>query len=109
MANEEHVQILGKGVEAWNLSDWVEWEAAKAREVERRYRQAGIQRDVLCPVCLDDAWKSCAWPRVLRRQIEAYNILDFSAWEDDEEMAAAFAKLYEGVILNYQPEGGEAR
>ena len=34
-------------------SDWVEWEASRAREVEK---QEG--RDVLCPIALDDAWKS---------------------------------------------------
>ena len=87
-------------------SDWVEWEAAKARELEKQYRQAGNPRDVLCPVALDDAWKTSDWPPVLRRQIEDYNILDFSRWQDDEEMAEAFGRLYEGVILNYRPEGG---
>ena len=138
MANEERVKLLRGRVEGWNRwrrenpeifwpdlssanlsgalvlsersveSDWVEWEAAKAREFERHYRQEGNPRDVLCPVCLDDAWERCAWPSRLRRQIAEYNILDFTAWRNAEAMAATFANLYEGVILNYRPEGGEA-
>lgn len=54
-------------------SDWVEWEAAKARELEKE-----LKHDVLCPVALDGAWKTCSWPGPLRRQIEDYHILDFS-------------------------------
>ena len=42
------------------------------------------ERDVLCPVALDDAWKTCRWPARLREQIEEYLILDFSAWEEEE-------------------------
>lgn len=48
-------------------SDWVEWEASKARELERK-----LGHDVLCPVAVDAAWKTCDWPGPLRRQIEDY-------------------------------------
>ena len=90
------------------LSDWVEWEVAKARELEREYEKAGEPRDVLCPVALDEAWKSCTWPGPLRRQIEDYNVLDFSGWEDDKEkMTRQFTRLYEGLVLNYGRKGKE--
>jgi hypothetical protein len=72
-------------------SDWVEYEASKARDLEKE-----LKRDVLCPVALDDAWKSCRWPGPLRRQIENYNILDFS-----RDMNGQFAKLEEGLGLFY--------
>ncbi|HWW60121.1 MAG TPA: TIR domain-containing protein, partial [Thermoanaerobaculia bacterium] len=72
-------------------SDWVEYEASKARALEKE-----LKRDVLCPVALDDTWKTCAWPGPLRRQIEDYNILDFSSDIDGQ-----FAKLKEGLGLFY--------
>ncbi len=84
-------------------SDWVELEAATARDLEKQYRHRGSPRDVLCPLALDDAWKRSDWPRGLRRQIEDYHILDFSGWQDEGVLAAAFHKLYEGIILNYEP------
>lgn len=61
----------------------------------------GENRDVLCPVTLDDAWKDCDWPAPLRRQIENHHILDFSGWGDEKEMGRQFRKLYEGLVVNY--------
>ena len=78
-------------------SDWVEWEAAKARKVEKE-----LGRDVLCPVTLDDAWKTCAWPGPLRRQIADYHILDFSGWQDAVTLERQFAKLLDGLKLFYR-------
>jgi len=72
-------------------SDWVEFEAGKARELEKE-----LKRDVLCPVALDDSWRSCPWPGPLRKQIEKYNVLDFS-----KNIETQFAKLKEGLGLFY--------
>jgi hypothetical protein len=69
-------------------SDWVEHEARMARELEKE-----LGRDVLCPVALDDAWKTCDWPARLREQIMEYNILDFSKWKDEGEFGKMFRKL----------------
>ena len=80
-------------------SDWVEWEVRKARELEKE-----LKRDVLCPVALDAAWKSCPWPGRLRAQIEEYNILDFSAWRDAASFERQFGKLLDGLKLFYKPE-----
>ena len=77
-------------------SDWVEWEVRKARELEKKEK-----RDVLCPVALDDAWKTCSWPERLRVQIEEYNILDFSEWQDEAAMEQQFEKLIDGLGMFY--------
>ncbi len=63
-------------------SDWVEWEAAKAGDLEEQ-----IGRSVLCPLALDDSWRICSWPRSLREQIESYEVLDFSGWQNPELLA----------------------
>lgn len=77
-------------------SDWVEWEAGKARELEKQ-----LGRDVLCPIALDDAWKSCRWPGPLRKQITNYRILDFSRWQVANVFEEQFSKLVEGLTLFY--------
>ncbi len=87
-------------------SDWVEWEASKARELERQYRKESTPRDVLCPVALDEAWKTCDWEGPLRRQIEKYFVLDFSAWEERETFDRQFGRLAEGLGLFYPGQKG---
>jgi uncharacterized protein YjbI with pentapeptide repeats len=78
-------------------SDWVEHEAAKARELEKK-----LKRDVLCPVALDDSWKNCEWSEVLRRQVSKYRILPFSNWQDDRVFTRQFNKLVEGLHIFYR-------
>ncbi len=82
-------------------SDWVQREVIKATRLEWRYREEGNPRDVLCPIALDDAWKSCPWPAELRRQIEEYNVLDFSGWQEGDGMNRQFARLYDGLVSSY--------
>lgn len=78
-------------------SDWVEFEAGKARKLEKE-----LGRDVLCPVAIDDSWKDCDWPGRLRTQIENYNILPFKGWEDQAVFDRMFAKLLGGLDLFYK-------
>lgn len=78
-------------------SDWDEWEAANARKLEKT-----LNRDVLCPITLDNAWRTCQWPGPLRRQIEDYHVLDFSRWRDASWRDGQFAKLIEGLQLFYR-------
>ena len=78
-------------------SDWVEHEAESARELEKQ-----LERDVLCPVALDDSWKDCKWNKRLRRQIEKYNILDFSEWKDKKEFSRQFSRLVDGLDIYYK-------
>lgn len=80
-------------------SDWVESEALRARELEKQ-----IGRHVICPVALDDAWKNSNWPRRLRDQIEKYNILDLSSWQNPASCEEQFQKLLKGLNLFYKKE-----
>jgi len=78
-------------------SDWVEYEVRIARGLEK-----DMGRDVLCPIALDDSWKSSRWPKRVIEQIMEYNILDFSAWEDDVKFEGMFRKLIDGLQLFYK-------
>lgn len=78
-------------------SDWVEHEVRTARELEK-----DLGRDNLCPVALDDSWKSSPWPKRVMEQIMEYNILDFSAWEDDSKFDSMFRRLIDGLELFYK-------
>ena len=78
-------------------SDWVQHEVRMARELEKK-----IDNDVLCPVALDESWKLSSWPERLIEQIKEYNILDFSAWNDESKFNTVFDKLITGLNLYYQ-------
>ena len=78
-------------------SDWVEHEARKAREKEKK-----TGKDALCPIALDDSWKTCRWPERLREQIMEYNILDFSMWQDQHQFERMFARLIDGLAIFYK-------
>jgi uncharacterized protein YjbI with pentapeptide repeats len=78
-------------------SDWVEHEVRTARALEK-----DAERDVLCPIALDDSWKNSHWPKRIMEQITEYNILDFSAWQDDSKFDSMFRKLIDGLELFYK-------
>ena len=78
-------------------SDLVEHEFRAARELEK-----DLERNVLCPVALDDSWKSNPWPEWVMAQILQYNILDFSAWKDDATFGAMFRELLNRLDLFYK-------
>jgi hypothetical protein len=78
-------------------SDWVQHEVRLARKLEIE-----TERDVLCPVALDDSWKTCRWPERLREQIEEYHILDFSDWQDEARFQRMFTRLIDGLDLFYK-------
>jgi TIR domain/Pentapeptide repeats (8 copies) len=78
-------------------SDWVESELDMARE-----REKAENRDVLCPISIDDAWKAKldndASGRKLWRKLTDKAILDFSPTADFETQ---FGKLLRGLKINY--------
>lgn len=78
-------------------SDWVQHEVRKARDLEKE-----LGRDALCPIALDDGWKSSHWPQRVMEQVMEYNILDFSQWEDEPTFNSKFAKLLSGLDLFYK-------
>ncbi|MBI4683800.1 MAG: toll/interleukin-1 receptor domain-containing protein [Nitrospirae bacterium] len=79
-------------------SDWVEYEAQTARELEKE-----LDRHVLCPIALDDSWKDSRWSAVLRSQIKKYNILDFSSWKTHQTFLEQFDRLIGGLEIYYRP------
>ena len=78
-------------------SDWVEHEVRTARSLEKE-----MEKDVLCPVALDDSWKNSPWSKRIMEQIMEYNILDFSDWKDDTRFEGAFNKLLDSLELFYK-------
>lgn len=78
-------------------SDWVEHEVRAARGLEKE-----LERDVLCPVALDESWKSSRWSARVMEQIMEYNILDFSEWKDDSKFDSMFRRLIDGLELFYK-------
>ena len=78
-------------------SDWVQHEVRKARELEKE-----LGRDALCPIALDDSWKSSNWPARIMEQVTEYNILDFSGWENKQTFESKFTKLLDGLNLFYK-------
>ena len=76
-------------------SDWVIWEAKKARDLEKKSK-----RPALCPIALDRAWEDCAWPETLRMQIERYHIVPFDELGFDE----GYLRLRDGLGI-YYPQG----
>jgi hypothetical protein len=50
-------------------SDWVEPEARKAQEKEKK-----TGKDALCPIASDGFWRTCRWPERLREQFMEYNM-----------------------------------
>jgi hypothetical protein len=78
-------------------SDWVEWEVSRGRDLERT-----LGRDVLCPIALDETWRTCRWSSRLRQQMEKYYILDFSSWCDSDQLKLQFDRLLDGLALFYE-------
>jgi hypothetical protein len=79
-------------------SDWVEHEALLARQLEKE-----IGKDVLCPIALDNSWKTAKWPARLMEQIKEYNILDYSNWNDGQAFNQVFNKMISGLDMFYKP------
>ena len=76
-------------------SDWVEaeLEAARKKEIDEN-------RDVLCPVAVDDSWMGKVDENVLWRQLKKKLVIDFSSWRT-KSFEAQFEKLTKGMKLNY--------
>ena len=74
-------------------SEWVWQEIEWALEKEKKEK-----RDVLCPIAVDDAWKSFEEEPRLMRQVKKRNILDFSKW-DTEDFEPQFEKLVAGLKI----------
>ncbi len=82
-------------------SDWVENELEMARKKEKEEN-----RDVLCPIALDDSWKSKLdrdeSDRALWRTLTKKNVLDFSKWKT-KAFEPVYQKLVRGLKIWYPP------
>lgn len=89
-------------------NDWVEHELEGARR-----RELSAQRDLLCPVALDDSWKArlidTSWKAkledVLWRHNKTKNVMDFSGWRTDD-FEKLFPVLLENLSIRREPAGG---
>ena len=57
-----------------------------------------LERPVLCPIAIDDSWKTCDWWHALMDENRECTILDFSCEEDFEDK---FRRLLEGLTQFY--------
>jgi hypothetical protein len=78
-------------------SKWVKHEVRTAWLVEK---DTGSK--VLCPIALDDSWRSSPWPKRIIERILKYNIIDFSVWKDDRKFDEMFHRLIDGLELFYK-------
>jgi hypothetical protein len=87
------------------VSRWVKNKLAMAPRTEKAEKRA-----VLCPICVDDAWKvkveACEIPgepsRQLWRTLQQKLVVDFSGWETNA-FEESFQKLVRGLKTNYGP------
>lgn len=75
-------------------SNWLEFEAQKARELENE-----LGRRILCPIALDDAWKTHNWSGPFNRQLKTGGVFDFSVWQDEAAFETVCAKLIERLAI----------
>jgi len=86
-------------------SDWVENELDMARQKEKAEKRA-----VLCPIALDDTWKSKTAAkdtpgdpsRPLWRPLQQKLVVDFHGWKT-KAFDDAFERLVRGLKVNYGP------
>ena len=77
-------------------SEWVEHELRLARKIEN-----SLSEKVLCPVSLDDTWKSLAWQSRITEKAAEAPVLSFAEWTDKAAMEAAFDQLLAAIAHDH--------
>jgi hypothetical protein len=85
-------------------SDWVEHEVRLARKLEKALGEA-----VLCPVSVDDFWKTSSGQGRIVEKISEESVLSFAEWSDPAALQAQFARLIEGLDLFQASPAGSAK
>jgi hypothetical protein len=93
-ALRQHPKVLLVLSEHSIQGDWVEQEVNEASKLEKE-----LGRHVLCPVALDARWKNGRLPKSIMEQIVEYNILDFSAWKDNNKFDVLLGQLIDALGL----------
>jgi hypothetical protein len=75
-------------------SDWAEHEVRLARKLEK-----DLGEPVLCPISLDDDWKTPVWQGRILEQIPTDKVLSFANWRDGSAARQQFEKLVESIAL----------
>jgi len=75
-------------------SDWAEHEVRLARKLEK-----DLGEPVLCPISLDDAWKTPVWQGRILEQIPDEKVLSFADWRAGASARKEFEKLTEAIAL----------
>ena len=83
-------------------SDWVEHELRLARKLEK-----ALGEDVLCPVSLDDAWKTSPFQGRITEKIAEDSVLSFADWQQAPSLQTQVTRLLEAVAL-FHPEPPDA-
>lgn len=94
LAIQHDVCLLLVLSEATVHSDWAEHEVRLARKLEK-----DLGEPVLCPISLDEAWKTPVWQGRILEQIPTEKVLSFADWRDKSSMQAQFEKLIEAVAV----------
>ena len=73
-------------------------------EIETAFRLLKESKEIfLCPIALDDSWKSANWPSPLKHVLLDYIVLDFSGWQYDGKLFNnTFDRLVRGLNLFYK-------
>ena len=97
LAIQHDVTLLLVLSEATVHSDWAEHEVRLARKLEK-----DLGEPVLCPIALDDAWKTPVWQGRILEQIPTEKVLSFADWRDKATVQVQFEKLIEAIAV-FQP------
>ena len=68
-----------------------------ARKLEK-----DLGEPVLCPISLDDAWKTPVWQGRILEQIPTEKVLSFADWRDKAAAQVQFEQLIEAIAV-FQP------
>lgn len=80
-------------------SEWVEHELRLAKKIER-----SIGEKVLCPVSLDDAWKTASWQGRANDKVPEERVLSFLEWKD----VGSFKTSFETLVAALSGDGASA-
>ena len=75
-------------------SDWAEHEVRLARKLEKE-----LGEPVLCPISLDDSWKTPVWQGRILEQIATEKVTSFAEWKDPLVMRTRLEELIEALGL----------
>jgi uncharacterized protein YjbI with pentapeptide repeats len=77
-------------------SDWAEHEVRLAKKLEK-----DLGEPVLCPISLDDAWKTPLWQGRILENIAEERVVSFADWRNGAALETQVSRLLEGMGIFY--------